>query len=163
MPPAAPGRSRRRATPAYTLIDLVITVAIVATMAAIALPRYGQSVARYRADMAAHRIVQDLNLLRMRARAQGTYETGYYYADGDYVRFVCDPDLDDVTKNYYVYLNRDPYRADIVEVSFKDGTEDRMMYGNYGQPYWGGYIVIQVGEEERKIVVDPDTGEATVE
>ena len=163
MRPVAPSRSGRRSFPAYTLIDLVITVAIVAIMAAIALPRYGRSATRYRADMAARRIRSDLELLRVRARAQGTDESGYFHVDGDYVQYWSDPDLDNAGKEYCVYLNQEPYRADIVEVNFDDGLEIRARYGNYGHPHWGGYVIIRVGDEKRKIVVDPDTGEATIE
>ena len=163
MPAVAASRSNPRCLRAYTLIDVVITAAIIAIMAAIALPRYGRSVTRYRADMAARRIVHDLDLLRMRARAQGTSETGYFFVDTDSARFVSDPDLENVTKEYWVYFHQEPYRADIVEVRFKNGTENRMTYGNYGHPYWGGYVVVQVGDIVRKVVVDPNSGEATIE
>ena len=147
----------------FTLLDVALTTGIIAILSAIAMPRYSQSVTRHRADLAARRLVADLDLLRMRARAQGTYESGYYYAGGDYCRYVSDPDLDDVTKEYRTYLGEEPYRADIVEVSFDGGARTYMRYGNYGHPYWGGYIIIRVGDEQRKVIVDPSSGEATVE
>ena len=160
---AAPCRSMHRRRTGFTLLDTVITLAIIGTMAGIAVPRYGQSVARYRADMAARRIVNDLDLLRIRARAQGTFESAYFYTAQDYCKYVSDPDLDDISREYNVYLYEKPYLADIVESSFDGGGRTYMRYGNYGHSYWGGYVLIRVGNETRRIVVDPDTGEATIE
>jgi type II secretory pathway pseudopilin PulG len=154
------GRARRRA---FSLLDVVLTLAITAVLAAMAVPRYGASITRYRADLAANRIITDLDLLRTRARAQGSSESAYFYVDGDYVRYYGDPDLDDSAQEYFVYLREPPYYADIVEVSFDGGREIRMRYGNYGHPWWGGYVVIKVGGEKRKVVVHPDTGRAYVE
>ena len=156
------GRMRRRPT-AFTLVDVVITLAIVVTVAAMAAPRYSASLTRYRAELAARRIVADLDLLRMRARAQGTYETTTFYADGDYYHCVSDPGVDDPAQEYRVYLHEAPYQADIVEAGFDSGTKNYMRYGHYGHPYWGGYVVVRVGDEKRKVVVDPDSGEATIE
>ena len=147
----------------FTLLDMVLTVAIIATMAAVAVPRYGQSVARYRADLAARRIVADLDLIRMRARAQGTYESATFYTSSDYYRMISGVDLDDILNEYSVYLAKAPYHADIVEAEFRYGTRNYMRYGNYGQPYWGGYVVIRVGDVQKKILVDEDTGRAYVE
>ena len=80
---------------AFTLVELVICLAILATAAAIAVPRYAASLARYRAELAAKRIVNDLELVRNRARAQGTYESAYFYTSGDYYRMASDPALSD--------------------------------------------------------------------
>ena len=149
--------------PAFTLVELVVCLAILAIVAAIAAPRYGASIARYRAELAAKRIVADLELIRSRARAQGSYESATFYASGEYYRMISDPDLNDSTKEYVVYLNEAPYRADIVEVSFRSGTRNYMRYGNYGHPYWGGYVTVRAGDVERTVVVDPDSGEAYVQ
>ncbi len=154
--------TRRPRRGGVTLLDVVLTVAIVGIMAGIALPRYGHSLARYRAEMAARRIVNDLDLLRMRARAQGTDETGYFHAETDSCRFISGPDLDDATKEYWTYLADEPYRADIVESNFDADGKIYMRYGNYGHPYWGGYVTVKVGDIEKKIVVDPSTGEAAI-
>ena len=43
-------------------MELVLVMVIVATLAAIAVPRYAQATSRYRADAAARRIAADLSL-----------------------------------------------------------------------------------------------------
>lgn len=159
----ARGRAAGQDRAAFTLVDLVMCLAIMAMVAAIAAPRYGASLARYRAELAAKRIVADLELIRMRARAQGTYESAYFYTSQDYYKMPGDPHLDDSQKEYTVYLNQAPYRADIVEASFKSGTVNYMRDGEYGHPYWGGYVIVQAGSVQKKVVVDADSGEAYVE
>ncbi len=156
-------RSARRGGGAFTLLDLLLSLAIMATVVAVAAPRYAASQTRYRADLAARRIVADLDLIRVRARAQGTYESAQFYTDSDCYRMITDPDLNDQTQEYYVHLNEEPYRADIVAARFDNGTRSYMRYGDYGQPYWGGYVIVQVGEVRRKVVVDSVSGEAWVE
>src|SRR3954468_24220391 len=64
--PAAP--SPRRAL-AFSLFELLFVIAIIAIVAAMAMPRYGRSVARYRAECAAKRVAADLALARSTAKA----------------------------------------------------------------------------------------------
>jgi len=160
----APGGRPARARPAaFTLIELVLVLAIMAVIAAIAAPRYANSLARYRADLAARRIVADLELIQIRGRAQGTYESAEFHAGSDTYDMWSDPDLDDQTRQYRVCLGEAPYHADIIEAHFDSGTKNYMRYGNYGHPYWGGYVRLRVGDVERTVVVDADTGKAMVQ
>ena len=148
---------------AFTLVDLVICLAILATAAAIAAPRYAASLARYRAELAARRIVADLELIRNRARARGTCESAEFYADGNYYKIPGAPDLNHPSKEYSVHLNEAPYHADIVQAVFDSGAASHMCYGEYGHPYWGGYVIVSAGGVRKTVVVDADSGEAYVE
>ena len=159
-----PARRAVRHAPArrgFSLIELVTITVLAAIAAAIALPRYANSVARYRAELACRRIIADLNLIRMRAWAQGTCESACFDPDADTMTLVCDPDINFPSRNYVVHFNQAPYYADIVERDFSGGTF--MYYNRYGQPCWGGYVVLRVGNVQRKVVVDAQTGKATME
>ena len=58
-----------------SLLELVIVVAIIAALAAIAMPRYANAIAQQRVDGAAQRIVLDLALAQQRARHSSTTQT----------------------------------------------------------------------------------------
>lgn len=61
-----PGRHR-----AFTLVELIITIGVLGTLAAIAIPRYHSAVVRHRVELAAQRIAADLDLARRTAIARG--------------------------------------------------------------------------------------------
>ncbi|MFN7613934.1 MAG: Tfp pilus assembly protein FimT/FimU, partial [Phycisphaerae bacterium] len=71
--------SRHRA---FSMIELVIVLVIVGVTAAIAVPRYVNSVQRTKVDGAARRIAADIERLRDRARAQGREQRMYLATAG---------------------------------------------------------------------------------
>ncbi|MEQ8770661.1 MAG: prepilin-type N-terminal cleavage/methylation domain-containing protein [Phycisphaerales bacterium] len=54
---------------AFSLIELVIVVALIGIIAAIAAPRYGQAATRYRVKLAAGRVAEELRFASEQARA----------------------------------------------------------------------------------------------
>ena len=62
-------RNRVKAGQGFSLLELVLVLGILMALAAIGIPRYGASVARYRADLLARRLVADLRLAREHAKA----------------------------------------------------------------------------------------------
>jgi prepilin-type N-terminal cleavage/methylation domain-containing protein len=59
----------------FTLVELVVVVLLIGIMAGIAGPRYGQSLASFRADCAARRIAADLRLAAYYAQRSSVAET----------------------------------------------------------------------------------------
>ena len=55
-----------------TLIELLIALALMLTLAGTALPSYGRSLARWRLDAGARQVVVDLGVARLRAIAENT-------------------------------------------------------------------------------------------
>ena len=59
---------RKPASAGYFLQEVVVTVFVLGIIAAVAIPKYTASLNRYRAQVAAQRLVQDIELARRHAR-----------------------------------------------------------------------------------------------
>ncbi len=157
--PAIPDETNRRYRRAFTLVELVMVMAIVAILSAIAAPRYQASVARARLDASARRISADLSLARSLARATsaprsilfkagaGTYEISDYY----------NPDRPGVA--YSIDLNSAPYAVELKSVDFAGAAT--ITDSGHGVPLAGGRIVLSNWWGSRKVSVDGTTGEVT--
>ena len=150
--------------PAFSLLELVLVVAIIAILASMAVPRYGHAVLRYRADAAARRVVADLEVARKRAIHAGAARTVSFDAAADSYQLAGMMDPVRPSLPYVVSLGDEPYGATIVSVDF--GGETQVTFDAYGLPVGekgSGGVVVQVGGEARKIVVDSQTGEASIQ
>ena len=138
-----------------------MVVAIIGIIAAIAAPRYAASLTRYRADSAARRVVADLALAQRVAAATSssrdvefdTLTHSYLIED---VRA-----LDGTATDYETFLLEPPYEARITFVDF--GGETDVTFDGYGMPDSGGTVIVQRGDVQMTIVLDPDTGLASVQ
>ena len=146
---------------AFTLTELVLVLAIIATMALIAAPRFANATARYRSELAAGRIVADLTLARSQARASSRSYTvsfdaaanSYKYFDGTEVA------LADAIET--VHLDEPPYDAAITSAVF--GADEEIVFDGYGVPDSAGAVIVRVGGYEHTVQLDADTGEASVQ
>jgi len=146
---------------AFSLLELLLTLAIIATLSAIAVPRFGMSAVRYRADLAAHRVVCDLQLVRSTARAGSSSRNVEFRPNqDDYVISGIIP-LDPHMIAYTVDLRDRPYEAALVSAEF--GGDSAVTFNGWGLPDSGGTVVLSVGAEQRTIVLDAETGEASVQ
>jgi type II secretory pathway pseudopilin PulG len=142
-------------------MELVLVLGIIAILATIAQPRYGAAVSRYRADLAARRIVQDLALAQAIAKAKGAAQTVSIHQGTDEVVLYDTAALDSHMSTYRTYLSDSPYKADISSSVF-DGDND-VIFDGWGLPDSGGTAVLEVGSETRTITIDPNTGKASIE
>jgi prepilin-type N-terminal cleavage/methylation domain-containing protein len=126
----------------FTLLELTFVVAIIAIISAIAIPRYASSLARYRLQGAARRIVADLALARMQAKTSGT------------ARAVS-------LSEYRAILAGQPYQAQLVWADFNG--DETVVFDGYGTPDSGGAVTVGVGPMQQTIVLDADTGRAHLE
>jgi len=153
--------NRQSAILGFSLLELVLVLAIIATLAAIAAPRYQTALARYRADLAARRIVADLKLARSSAKAASSSQrVEFLVSPSKYCLLDLAP-LDGTSGSYVVKLSEKPYEAYITSADF--GGNHELVFNGWGIPDSGGTVVLTVGPEQRTVTVDAETGKAQVE
>lgn len=155
----APSRARGAA---FTLIELTMVLVLVGVIAAIAMPRYANSLARYRVEQSAKRLQADLILARQLAiRGSRGIRVGFVTgsASNYFLAGVPDPDRP-ARGNYTVDLFDEPYAATFDTISV--GGDDRLIFDGFGIPDTTATIMLLVGSERRRVVVDA-TGEVGIE
>jgi general secretion pathway protein H len=144
----------------FTLIELVIVVMIAAVMTGIAVGRYGQALARYRADSAARRIVADLALARSEAKTTGSNVTVSFDPVSNQYQISTIPGLNNAASGYSVALGETPYHSSLVSAVL--GGDAAVVFNGHGVPDSGGTVVVQSGATERTVSLSADTGRATI-
>lgn len=145
----------------FSLFELCLVLAIIATVVAIAAPRYADSIARYRADLAARRIVADLDLARTKAYASSSTVTVKFDVEADVVWLVGVRGMEGADSEYVVRLAEAPYHARLVYADF--GNTPALNFDGYGVPSSGGYVIVQVGQVRKTLKLDADTGKVVVQ
>lgn len=147
--------------PAFTLIELLIVVVVTAVLAAIAVPRFGNSLAIHRVDTAAQRIAADLTLAQRRARMTSASQRVVFNPADDTYELIGVNHMDHVGQAYVVSLAEAPYEAEIESVDFDGDLE--IVFDGYGTPRSGGRVIVRVGDHIRQIDLDADTGKVVTQ
>src|SRR5450432_785020 len=146
---------RRNRSAAFTLVELVLVLAIIAVLGAMVAPRYGEAMNRYRVESAAKRIAADFAFAQSRARAASTSRTITFNAAGTY-QIPNENDLNTSATNYTVDLTTAPYYVGIGTINFASATA--VTFNGFGVPDKGGYVQIQAGASSKTISIDATTG-----
>lgn len=145
----------------FTLIDLLVAMTIIAIVAAIATPRYVNSITRYRAEAAARRVAADFRLARQEAKSASSSRTITFDAANHSYVMPGVRELDAAGLMYRVQLQDSPYQA---EIGFVDlGGDWQITFDGFGIPDSGGFVIVQVGDYQYTVVVDPETGATDVQ
>jgi len=154
---------------AFTLLELICVLGILAVLAAIAAPRYASATIRYRAEAAARRIRDDLARVRTYAKTTGASFTVSFDATAASYTFPVPPASYTVPSQpgaglpgnpTTVDLADEPYGATIVSVDF-NGQPD-VTFNGFGVVDRGGTVVVRVGSFEQTVTLNAETGRATV-
>jgi type II secretion system protein H len=145
----------------FSLLELVLVVAILAVVAAIAAPRYGSAVARYQAELAARRIAADFDQARRSARAAGTSRSVTFSVPTNEYSIDGLTDLRDPTAGYRVNLSGAPYEARILSADFAGRAI--LVFNGYGQADSNGTVQVQAGQAVKTVVFRADNSRATVQ
>ena len=154
---------------AFTLIELVIVMAILAVVGSIALPRYANSVSIHRVDATARRIAADLSFTQRRARiGSSTLKISFDPAHAKYTIANAAGTrvgynlraAEEAGASGVVDLSVDPYVATILSADF--GDDSVIVFDGFGRPDSGGSVVVQVANHKKTIAVDAQTGKPAV-
>ena len=141
-------------------MDLVITMIIIGILAAVAAPKYAETLDRSRADAAAKRIKVDLQYARQAAISESAPQTVSFTPASDGYAIPGLPDLNRPGQPYAVALNSPPYNAALVAATL--GGDGDVQFDRFGKPDSGGTITVQSGNVQRTVTLDPATGTASV-
>jgi prepilin-type N-terminal cleavage/methylation domain-containing protein len=119
----------------FTLVELAVVVALLAVIAAVAVPRFASASARARLDAATARVVNDISITAASARAAGASRQIVFSAGTDEYLMIGVPSRGAFT-NRQVQLAGQPYDTNLVSASF-DGSPLLAMNG-YGVADFGG-------------------------
>ena len=135
---------------AFTLIEGAVVIAIIAIVAAIAVPRYGQSLDRYRLDAAVDRLVRDIELARRSAdgRSQPCW-IGFNDSSMSYDLYCGTSTSSLVT---HVDLWHDPYQVSLLKSNFGGGNE--MDFNGFGVVAMGGTVTLQSGGNSVQVIIN---------
>jgi type II secretion system protein H len=140
----------------FTLIELAMVLAIVALISAMAIPRFGGSLVRARADQAARRVAADLELAQRFAVRRGASYAVVFDATADVYRMPGMNDPDHPASRYRIDLTVVPYEVDLVSADF--GGNPHVIFDGYGVPASAGQVVLRAGAEIRTLALAAVTG-----
>jgi prepilin-type N-terminal cleavage/methylation domain-containing protein len=145
----------------FSLLEIVLVLAIIVTLAAIAAPRYAASLVRYQADLAARRIRADIEQAQLSAKAASTSISIEFFVGDNKYEIPGLSALNGFSGSYIVELSARPYAAALVSAEF--GGDAELIFNGWGMPDSSGTVILTVGSEQRTVTVDSETGKATVQ
>ncbi len=154
-------KSRCRSCRGFSLAEVVCVLVIIGTLAAIAAPRFGNSIALQHVEAASRRVIVDLAFAQRLARTADASRTVRFDPSADVYTLIGVTDPDHAAQEYGVSLAEEPYSVEMISADF--GGDLDVIFDLFGVPDSGGSVEVRVGNHVRTITVDADTGKATTQ
>ncbi|MGE0482019.1 MAG: Tfp pilus assembly protein FimT/FimU [Phycisphaerae bacterium] len=142
---------------AFTLIELLIVIAIVAVVGGIGATRWAQFAERHSAQAAAQRLARDLQYARTLARHASKQQAVAFDLANHAYEIKGVKHFDRSLGSHRVTLRDDPYRARITFLSV--GGDAQIVFNGYGAADTAGDIRVTVGNTTYSVLVEAATGE----
>lgn len=146
---------------AFSLLELILVMAITAVLSAIAVPRYAASLANSHAEAAARRIVADLALAGATAYGSSKSVTVVFDIANDAVVIEGLPQLNNPQADYRTDFHQAIYQATIVSAEL--GGDAKVVFDMYGRPDSAGEVVIEAGGIRKNVQLDSHTAKASIQ
>jgi prepilin-type N-terminal cleavage/methylation domain-containing protein len=147
---------------AFTLIEMTVVIAMIAILFAVAIPRYADSVNRYRVDMAAKRVAADIGLARTSARSTSLGQTVNFGTPANGYTMPGLAAAEGRSGDYIAKLTDEPFKVKLGAVAFGSPPTTTVQFDRFGYPNTGGTVVVTSGGYSKTIYVDGTTGRTEV-
>ena len=144
----------------FSLLELVMVLAIVGITTAIAVPRYMSSIQNYRLNASAQRIVTDLSFARSQAKSTSSSRTFQVSVVDDAYLISEENQIDQAADTYRVDLKLAPYHTSIKSIDL--GGDAQLVFNGFGDPDANGAIIINTLQGKKAILIDSVTGEISI-
>lgn len=138
----------------FTLVELVVVLVVIASIAGLALPAYGSAVARYRLESASHQLIAGSQRALAHARAFGAPITVRFDIAAHTITFGGLPNR--ANADHVLDLRQHPMEARIFSADFAGRAQ--YVVSGYGVPDSGGVVVLGNPSGSRTLVFDGITG-----
>ena len=156
-----PSKRRYLRRRGFSLPELTIVTLIIGIVAVVAIPRYGRSIAQFRAEAAAKRIAADLMYARQTAMNQGDSKQVTFVIGTNSYSMPNVPHPDRSSPSYSVNLSSTAYPAKITAADF--GGTLNVTFDRFGQPNVAGSVTVKSDEFQKSVNLNAVTGIATVQ
>ncbi len=143
----------------FTLVELVIVIAVLAVISAVAIPRFASASARSRLDAAALRVVQDIGIASSSAAAAGANRQLVFEPLSDQYAVV---GVRTRGGGFFrsVKLGDPPYEVNVVSATF--GGSPLLVLNGHGVSESDGTINLAVGRYGKRILLAEGTASVQI-
>jgi Tfp pilus assembly protein FimT len=143
---------------AFSIFELVIVCFIMSILAAVAGPKFYDSLLFHRVESAARRVKADLELARSQARLSSASQTITFVNSVYTLANV--KSLDKPNSVYVVDLKKDPFFLDSATANFSN--LQTVTFDGYGLPASGGTVVLTAKTHQCIVTLNGATGDVTI-